>query len=172
MVAGSEVEFTADLPAGWENGGFGAGKDAQEPSAGLSFVVSHVENTYEDPCAHVTRTPKIGSTVDALVTAFREIPHTSATEPVETTIGGIDAKYIEVAIPSSLPCEPNEFDLWSEGPGAHWWVQKLNETARIWVFEANDERVAIVAHTYPNTSDELITELEEILDSIAFDASS
>lgn len=172
MVAGSNLEFTADLPAGWENFGFGASKDASDPTAGLSFVVSHVENTFEDPCAPVQRTPKIGSTVEALVTAFREIPHTTATEPVETRVAGFDATYLEVAIPASLPCEPNEFDLWQEGPGAHWWVQQLNETVRIWVIEVDGQRVAIVAHTYPNTSEESMAELAEILDSIVFDDGS
>ena len=97
----------------------------------MAFVVSLVDNTFKDPCAHVQQSPKIGSTVAALATALGEVPNTTATKPVQTTIAGHEATYIEAAIPATLPCNPSSFYLWQDSPGGDWWAQGLNETARV-----------------------------------------
>src|SRR4026209_2558072 len=80
-VAGSAPQFTADLPAGWEPFDFGARWDGDPPPA---FFASLVDNTFTDPCTHEQRSPKVGSTVEALSAALAEIPGTTATEPVQT----------------------------------------------------------------------------------------
>ena len=57
-----------------------SGDDRPERPAG--FFLSVVDNTYEDPCAHVERSPKIGPSVGAVAAALGEIPGTTATRPV------------------------------------------------------------------------------------------
>ena len=165
MVAGSTLEFDADLATGWESFGFGAGRDTPP----ISFFVSRIDNTFQDPCTHVARNPKVGSTVDAVLAALQEIPHAAASEPAEATVAGYDATYLELAFPASMPCEPNEFYLWQDSPGANWWVQQASEVTRIWVLDVDGQPIVVAAHTYPDTTDEAQSELQEILDSIVFD---
>jgi len=62
----------------------------------------------------------VGPTVNDLVTALGEIPSTTATEPVETTLAGYAATYMELQIPASLPCGRFRFVLWQDSPGNDW----------------------------------------------------
>ncbi len=73
-VAGSAQQLTADLPEGWQSFTFGAERGSSHAPSGIAFVVSLVDNAFSDPCAHVERDPKVGPTVDDLVTALGEIP--------------------------------------------------------------------------------------------------
>lgn len=169
-VAGSSLEFTAHRPEGWDSFTFGLQRGSSHPPKGIAFVASLVDNTFSDPCAHVEREPKVGPTVDDLIAALGEIPNTTANEPVDTTLAGYTATSIELQIPASLPCTLNQFILWQDSPGNDWWAQGANDRMRIWVLEVGGERVAIAAHMYPDTSEQAKAELEEVLDSIEFDA--
>ena len=55
-----------------------------------------IANTYADQCGHVLRTPEVGATVDDLIAAFAETPNLTSTEPVQTTLGGQPATYMEL----------------------------------------------------------------------------
>ena len=166
-VAGSALQFTAEHPAGWEPFDFGADRAGDPP--GIAFFVSLVDNTFADPCAHEQRSPKVGSKVEALAAALGEIPDTTATEPVQTTLAGKEATYIELTIPASPPCDPDEFYLWQDSPDASWWALAPNELIRVWIIEVGGERVAIAARSRPGTREAVKAELERILDSIVFD---
>jgi len=39
----------------------------------------------------------------------------------------------------------------------------------VWILEVGGERVVIAGHTYPGTSEEAKAQLQQALDSIAFD---
>jgi hypothetical protein len=176
-VAGTDVNgpplgLTVELPADWQASQFVANRDTSSPPAGMAFVVSEVDNTFADPCAHSQRSPKVGSTVANLATALGEIPSTTATAPVQTTIAGYPATYIEIAIPASLPCVPSEFYLWQDSPGGDWWVQGYGETARVWILDVAGKRVTFLAHSYPGSGENAKAEFQKILDSIVFDATS
>jgi hypothetical protein len=173
-VAGSDVNGSAlllsvELPPEWEPFEFGANRGTTAPPTGMAFVVSTVDNTFEDPCAHDERSPKVGSTVEDLAKALGEVPNTTATDPVQTTVAGHDATYIELAIPASLPCDPTEFYLWQDSPNNYWWVQGLNETARVWILEVGSHRVAFLAHSYPGSGEDPKAEFQRILDTIVFE---
>jgi hypothetical protein len=170
-VTSSPLLLTVTLPSGWEpiQFGFGADNGTSSPPAGMAFIVSLVDDTFKDPCAHVQRSPKIGSTVAALATALGEVPNTTATKPVQTTIGGHEATYIELAIPATLPCDPSEFYLFQESPGNDWWAQGLNETARVWILEVGGRRVAFLAHSYPGSGADPKAVFQSILDTVAFE---
>jgi hypothetical protein len=165
------------LPQGWTSGGeapslYGANRGGSQPPAGTAFIVSLVDNTFKDPCTHIQRSPKIGSTVGALATALREIPNTTATAPVQTTLAGLAATYVTIAVPASLPCDPSQFYLWQDSPNGDWWSQGLNETVGVWILEAGGRRVVLATHSYPGSGAAAKAELQGILDSIVFDAAS
>jgi hypothetical protein len=173
-VGGSPLRLTVDLPESWtlHNGPFAANRGTAQPPAGISFFVSLVDNTFKDPCSHLERSPKIGSTVAAMATALGEVPDTVATKPVATTIAQREATYIELSIPATLPCEPSSFFLWQDSPNSYWWALGGNETIRVWIVDVGDQRVAIAARSYPGTSAEATAELQGILESMVFDAAT
>jgi hypothetical protein len=138
----------------------------------MAFVVSLVDNTFKDPCAHVQQSPKLGSTVADLATALGKVPNTTATKPVQTTIAGHQATYIELALSATLPCDPSEFYLGQDSPGGDWWAQGLNETARVWILEVGGRRVAFLAHSYPGSGADPKAVFQSILDTVVFDGAS
>jgi hypothetical protein len=168
--AGSLQQITVNLPKGWEKNDMAAARGSAGPPEGMGFRVTLVDNTFKDPCAHVERTPKIGSTVDALATALGEIPNATATKPVQKTIAGRAATYVELAFPASLPCE--KFYLWQDSPGGDWWLNGPNQLVQVWILEAGGQRVTLSALSYPTTPEAAKAELQGILDSIMFDATS
>ncbi|MGH2406727.1 MAG: hypothetical protein ACRDF7_01445 [Candidatus Limnocylindrales bacterium] len=166
--AGSPLTFTAQLPTGWEWFGFGANRGTDGPPSGIAFIVSLVDNTFQDPCAHVERNPKIGPTVADLATALAQIPHTTATAPTPATIAGYTATSIDVTLPASLPCAPDAFWMWQDSPGGDWWAQGPNEDFTFSILEVGVQRVVITAKSHPGTSAAAKAELAQILDSIVF----
>ena len=168
-VGGSPLGLTVKLPADWQPFDNGADIGTSAPPAGMAFVVSVVDDTFSDPCAHIERDPKVGPTIADLAKALTEIPNTTATAPVLTTIAGHQATYVEISIPASLPCAPSEFYLWQDSPHAYWWVQGLNETARVWILEVAGLRVAFLTHAYPGSGADPKTRFQQILDSAVFD---
>lgn len=165
------VRLTAVLPPGWRNAPYAVDNGAQ-PTTGVMVFASVIDNTFSDPCVHIPRTPKVGSTVDAWVTALGDIPNTTATAPVQTTIAGREATYIELTTPASLPCAPDLFYLWQDQPGSIWHGSPDEET-RVWILEVGGRPVAISAQLgLGTTSNEVGTELQRVLDSIVFEGGS
>jgi len=171
-VSSSPLSLTVTLPAGWESIQFGADNGTSSPPAGMAFIVSLVDNMFTNPCVHTEQSPKVGPTVADLATALGQVPDTTATKPVQTTIAGYQATYIELAIPATLPCTPSEFYLWQDSPGGDWWIQGLNETARIWILEVGGQRVAFLTHAYPGSGSNPKAAFEAILNSVVFDSTS
>jgi hypothetical protein len=177
MVAGTDVSgpalrLTVQIPADWQSSQFVAERGTSSPPAGMAFVVSTVDNTFADPCSHRQRSPKVGPTIADLAGALGKVPNTTATTPVKTTIAGYEATYIELAIPSSLPCALDEFYLWQDSPGGYWWVQGLNETARVWILDVGGRRVTFLAHSYPGSGAGAKGVFQKILDTVVFEGAS
>lgn len=172
VEAGSALGFTAEVPAGWTLEPFGAYRGSSEPPAGIGLFVSLVDNTFKDPCLHVQRSPKVGPTAADAAAALGQIPNTTATAPIQMTFAGHAATYLELLIPASLPCPPNQFYLWQDSPNGDWWAQGLNETIRVWIFEVHGQRVVVASRSWPGTSDVAQAERQRILDSIVFDGAS
>ena len=180
-VAGTELngallKLTAQMPEGWSTGASGPtgpyavhGAGAVETPAGIGLFASIVDNTFSDPCLHVERSPKVGRTVAEAAAALGAIPNATSTPPVQTTLAGHPATYLELTIPASLPCAPDQFYLWQDSPNSDWWATGLNEVIRVWFVEIGGQRVAIAARSYPGTSDEAKAELQGVLDSITIE---
>ncbi len=165
---GTPPTLTVQLPAGWELGG----SSANFNSADINAFVSLVDNTFSDPCAHVERVPKLGPTVADLATALGEIPGTTATDPVQTTVAGLAATNMEVTLPAALPCALDQFYYWQIAPDDDWWPTRPEERLRVWIVEVGGERVAIAARIDPNTSEAEKAELQGIVDSVVFNTTS
>jgi hypothetical protein len=172
-VAGTErgasaLRLTAALPAGWKSGRYTAAV-AEGPPSGAGLFVSVIDNTFSDPCLHVQRTPRIDATVAGWLTAIGDMPHVRTTNPVRTTIAGYEADLVEITIPESLPCEPDQFYLWQDSPSNYWWAAAPNETIRVWVIEVRGQPVAIAGRSFPGTTSDLDAELLGIVDSMVFE---
>ena len=168
-VAGTALQLTAALPAGWTTHSDYAANVLGGPPTGAAFFVSVIDNTFSDPCLHIQRDPQVDTTVAAWLTAIGDIPHIGTTEPVRTTIAGYEADLIEITIPASLPCLPDRFYLWQDSPQNYWWVGAAGETIRVWVLEVGGQPVAIAGRTVPATTSALDAELLAVLDSIVFE---
>jgi hypothetical protein len=77
---------------------------------------SIVDNTFQDPCKHHERSPKIGSTLDAVTAALMDIPELTATQPVQTTVAGHEATFLELTVPATLSCQPEPLVDGSSAP--------------------------------------------------------
>jgi hypothetical protein len=170
-VGGADLKFTFEMPGDWTsfaNGARSVDRAHQVELGGSAFFVSVVDNTFEDPCAHVERSPEVGSTTDDVVAALGTIPSTTATQPLTTTIAGLDATLVELTIPGSLPCNPQTFFLWQDSPGNYWWLLATNERIRVWVIDQDGTPVVISARSWPETSAALVTQMDTVLNSIKF----
>ena len=134
----------------------------------MAFIVTLVDDTFKDPCRHLERTPKVGSSVGALAAALGEIPDTTSTKPVQRMLAGLESTYLEIGIPASLPCSPDDFYLWQDSPNGDWWVQGLNETVAVWIMDVSGQSFVVASHSYPGSGAAAKAELQGILDSIAF----
>ena len=131
--------------------------------------MSLIDNTFSDPCTHVERSPKLGPTIADAATALGAIPGTTSTAPVQTTVAGLAATYLEVTISASLPCALAQFYFWQVSPDDDWWATRPNERIRVWLVEVGSERVAIAARSFPDTSEVEKAQLQGIVDSIVFE---
>lgn len=166
------LQLTVTLPEEWTTGTWFAQRGTV-PGSGIAFFVSVVDNTFADQCTQIERSAKVGPTVEDLATALGEIPDTTATDPIQTTIAGLEATYLEVQLPASLPCTtPSQFVLWQDSPGNYWYALRSEELFRIWIINVGDQRVVVAGRSYPDTSEELKAEMQGILDSIVFDVGS
>jgi hypothetical protein len=164
------VRLTATLPGTWEAGDYAANSGSVDPG-GAAFFASTITATFSDPCAHIPRSPNVGPTVAEAATALTEIPDISATDPVQAQLAGHDATLVELSIPASLPCAPEQFLLWTDDPSVDggWWALAANESIRVYILEVRGRPVAIATRTFPGTTDATKAELQASIDSIVFD---
>jgi hypothetical protein len=152
------------LPDGWGVMADWWANSADDESSSLTF--SLVSNTISEPCPHIPRNPPVDQTIESVATGFTEISGTTATAPVPATLAGMEAMYVEVEIPGTLPCDP--FWMWESAPGDGNYPS-AGQTVRIWVVEAGGQVVAVMTRTNPDTSAETREQLDAVLETIVFD---
>jgi hypothetical protein len=139
------------------------------PPTGMFVWFGTLANTYADPCGHMLRTPEVGPTVDDLIAALAETPNLTSTEPVETTLGGRPATYIELTIDDELPCPANSFYLAADENGIYYFVDAPGQVVRAWVLDVDGTRVVAWALHFPEATAEGLNEERAILDSVEFE---
>jgi hypothetical protein len=160
----ADVRIT--VPEGWhrfEDGpGFSAIVDDTAVPEGFRAVAFWtVDRTYADPCGDLNAEVPIGPSVDDLVAVLSDIPHTTASTPIQTSIGGVPATKLQLFLSRELPCPPARFHLW-EGR----YAQGPAERDNVWVLEVDGERLLILAEWLPGVTEDDLTELGRIVDSI------
>lgn len=177
LTATSGVQAAVDVPLAWHGDGESDGQASGAvirgetvPPDGLMVQLGAFANTYADPCLHTERTPPVGPTVDDLVTALADTPNMTATEPVQTTLGGRPATYIELTADAELPCEPNDFYLGVNEDGYYFFIDGPRQIIRIWVLDVDGTRVYAMALHFPEATAEALAEEQLILDSIRFES--
>jgi hypothetical protein len=172
--------FTMTMPEGWETayGSPGAGK-ASDSGAELGFYFVLVDATYSDPCVGsagtVDELREVGPTVDDLAQALLEQPHTVATGPVDTTLGGLPAKRIDLTVaddPETATCNvnvPGHLQIWYSPPVDDFFVLLGDARASVYILDVNGERQVFVTQVQDEARAEDLEEMQTIIDSIQID---
>jgi hypothetical protein len=177
---GIRIAFT--VPEGWEANGpdaifrsWGTPPGAAPGGAALLFLRG--ASLANDPCHNDgTGDNPVGPGVDAFANALTAHPLLDVTDPVDVTVGGRSGKYLELRVPSDPTIqgssEPTNLEgcpvyrpwkpwFQAQGPGDRW---------RLWILDVEGVRVLVQAVDVPDTSAEVETEVQSVVDSMRFDA--
>jgi hypothetical protein len=160
------VRFSFDVPEGWRTTAFeGVIQAGAYPTSGYPWIafLDEFDRVASEACSEATTA--VGPTVEDLANALTTIPGTEAVDPVDTTVGGLPAKLVELTINDDIPCAPDQF--WIYGFESAW-PNSTNSTIRVWVFELDGTRYSIHSDQVGINSD-IAAEIFAIVDSIEFD---
>ncbi len=173
------ADLTVTMPEGWETqyGSPGASK-GDDHDGGLSFQFVIVDAIYSDPCVGSgggsDSLTQVGPSVDDLAAALLAQPSTGATGPVDTTIGGLPATRIDLAIPDDFDgadCNiPGDLQIWHSVPADEYFVLLGDGTASVYIFDVDGERQVFVTQYRAAATAEDLADLQNIIDSISIDA--
>ena len=178
--AWSVAGLTMSLPAGWETqyGSPGAIKHSDQPGE-LGFYFVFPDSIFADPCVGTAADPwelmEVGPGVDDLVNALLEQPHTVATGPVDTTLGGLPAKRIDLTMaddPETATCNvnlPGHLQIWYSQSADKYFVLLGDATASVYILDVNGDRQVLLTQYRAAASTEDLGEMQTILDSITID---
>ena len=158
-----DVRLSIEVPRGWRKTEFEGMINYSPPSNGhwpWIGLLWNFDSVADDPCA--ASATRVGPTVDDLANGLTTIPGTDASEPSDTTIGGVPAKFVELTINDEIGCPPNSFFLY--GPDSAW-PNSVETTIRVWVFELAGTRYVIHSDQVgddPRISDMIIDVVESI----------
>jgi hypothetical protein len=176
--AWSVADVTMTLPEGWETqldypGAFKA------PDGHTEFFFVLVDSVYSDPCVGSGGEPgieEVGPGVDDLAQALLAQPHTVATGPVETTLGGLPAQRIDLTMeddPETATCNsqvPGNLQIWHSRPTDSYFVLLGDGNASVYILEVNGERQVLLTQHQAEATDEELDQLQAIIESIEIDA--
>ena len=173
--------FTVTMPAGWEIHPaipLGAIKHSDQ-NGELAFYFVIVDAIYSDPCVGpeggADELMEVGPSVDHLANALLEQPHTVATGPVDTTLGGLPAKRIDLTMaddPETASCNidlPGNLQIWYSAPADKYFVLLGDGTASVYILDVNGERQVFLTHYRAAARAEDIAEMQTIIESIKID---
>jgi hypothetical protein len=167
------LEITFELTQdGWESWGPGVvtiERDVRD-EVGLGFA--NVTDLYADPCKWdrlgVTE-PPVGPSVDQLIAGLREVPHVRASDPIDTRLGGVAGRYVELTVDPDQDfstCDRGEFHIWVESRGNSRYYQGPGQIEQFWVLDAYGVRLVVEGSFFPEASSKSRADLREIVESI------
>ena len=173
--------FEMTLPGGWEIDpaippGVAKNYDSEEE---VSFYPVIVDAIYSDPCVGsaggADQLTRVGPSVDDLAQALLDQPHTMATSPVDTTLGGQQAKRIDLTVednPETATCNinlPGHLQIWHSPPVDKYFVLLGDGTASVYIIDVNGERQVFLTQHRVGTSSDDLSQLQAIIESILID---
>jgi hypothetical protein len=181
--AGMYIKPPDPAPAGPDT----AVPDTAVPDPGLSIGAWSIEHVYLYPCRWGTQVyadepskRTAADLADALAAFWGQDPSGApfysnsklapiASRPRPATIGGFDATYVEVLVPSDLDfsqCDGGQVILWRPVDGPLRYSLGPFEQNRLWVVDVNGDLVVIDASSplTPSPADE--KELQGVIDSV------
>ena len=171
----SVVDFTVTFPEGWtvQYGHVYASNTDEDDEFGFYAVV--VDDIFTDACeGEAGGLTEIGPSVDELADALLQQPGPEANGPIDTTLGGYPATRIDLAIPGALDLETCSFEgvglqIWYSLPADKYFVLLADGIASAYIVEVAGQRQVFLTQHRSATSDEDLSELRSILDSIHFE---
>ena len=168
-----QIPTTFSVPAGWvvKVGGPYAAYLERAPvgNGGASVALTLSQKIYADPCHdRGFLTPQPGSSVDALAAALSSVPGFSVTAPTAVTIDGYSGKQLTLTAPASFAgCSltADGYRIWQLPLGGIQSFQPSQSTI-LRIVDVNGKRLIVSSDTYPQTTTQVQTELQGILDSI------
>jgi hypothetical protein len=165
-----ELVFT--VPDGWSGYDIEISR-TDKPSQSVEVVL--VDNLFRDPCLGVQSEPKVGPSVDDLVTALANVPGLDVTPsaPIDfdRSTRGVELGY---TLQRDAGCEPNEFALWdleadSFLPGVPTGGDRKDlrgQQGQIRVLDVDGVRLVLRATWDTNTTPAERTEVQTVFDSM------
>jgi hypothetical protein len=173
--------LTLTMPEGWETqyGSPGAIKMSDQLGE-LAFYFVIPDSIFSDPCVGTAADPwklmDVGPSVDDLANALLDQPHTVATGPVDTTLGGLPAKRIDLTMaddPETATCNihlPGHVQIWYSQPADKYFVLLGDGTASVSIFDVKGRRQVFLTQVRAGTRAEDIADMQAIIDSIVIDS--
>jgi hypothetical protein len=171
---------TLTMPEGWEteHGSPGAINHSDEDGEmGFYFVIP--DSIFSDPCVGTAADPwelmEVGPSVDDFASALLDQPHTVATGPHDTTLGGLPAKRVGLTMADDSETSicnvdlPGHVQIWHSAPVDKFFVLLGDGTASVYILDVNGERQVLLTQHRAGASAEDIGEMQAIIDSIQID---
>lgn len=175
----SIADYIITIPAGWKGhtGHHLSKNDDVEGAAGLALYPVLVDEVYADPCeGERGPTVAVGPEPDDLVDALLAQPGNAATEPVQTTIGGMPATRIDLEVPEGADLGscyladfgPPGLQVWFSDASDKYFVLMPGVDASVYVVDVDGERQVFLADHAAGASEDDLRELQTMMDSIRF----
>jgi hypothetical protein len=173
--AWSVTDFTVTFPEGWtvQYGHVYASNTDEDDEFGFYAVV--VDDIFADACeGEAGGLTEIGPGVDDLADALLQQPGPEANGPIDATLGGYPAIRIDLTIPGALDLETCSFEgvglqIWYSLPADKYFVLLADGIASVYIVDVDGQRQVLLTQHRSATSDDDLSELRSILDSIHFE---
>jgi hypothetical protein len=168
LTAANTPPFSFTVPAdGWRGTGWaGSIETGTFPDAGYTWIVlmAPMHAVSVDPCAGTATTVQA---VDEAAAAMTTIAGTKATEPTDTTVGGLPAKVVELTMTEDFACPRESFWLYGEVPELSFYPDARESVIRDWIFE-RDGTLWFIHTDQLGTDTATRNQVQQIVDSITF----
>ncbi len=107
------------MPAGWDISEGSIRKHRDQPGELAVSFANPAIAVYPDACANDVTPPRAGPTTDDLLAALRAQQNSDISEPVDVTVGDVEATRVEVSVPEGLDlatCYEQILRIWT-APG-------------------------------------------------------
>jgi hypothetical protein len=164
------IPVTISLPAGWAGkvgGPYAAFLDKAGGGAAIAFTLS--QSIYADPCnIRGFLDPQPGPTVDDFAIALAGLPGLDATTAADVTVDGYRGKQLTLTAPDTFDgctLTRDGYRIWQLPLGAIFSFTPGQRMA-LWILDVDGERLVVSSNTFPATTAQESSEVQEILGSI------